>query len=175
MDIEALVEWQPSENSLSGIGAGSAPSHWLAVTPIGIKDYTAAKWSAMVLEGCGSNVPAIMGLQPMRDLGGVVDLQNFSFEIDGPAGRQPLECSVISGHMILPVDWGGSALTLTEHCKQQFVSDPLGITVWFNETTAPVTSEVEPIPQPIGTSPSTLPVLPVLPEEGHKSNTLFFP
>ena len=139
--LQDLVTWTASEASLSGIGAGSAPSHWQCQTPIGIDKYGPAMWDALVLEGCGESVPAIWGLEPMTKLEAVIDLRNVSVTVTNTSGvRQPLKCSRASGHLVLPIDWGGCNFTAN---KQQFLKDPLGIDIqmWFvPETTAPTVS-----------------------------------
>jgi hypothetical protein len=62
------AEWSSYTASLSGIGAGSAAVNWKCRTPIGIANFSAAVWETQVLEGCGKNVPGLMGLQPMTRL-----------------------------------------------------------------------------------------------------------
>jgi len=144
--LQDLTVWTASEASLSGIGAGSAPSHWQCLSPIGIEKYGPAVWDALVLEGCGVNVPAIWGLDPMTKLDAVIDLRNVSVTVTNTLGeRQPLKCSRASGHLVLPIDWGGTNLMLN---KQQFVKDPLGIDIqiWFAPEPAAPQRSTEPQP-----------------------------
>jgi len=149
--------WSEHCASLSGIGAGAAQVNWKVTTPIGIKDFTPALWTSQVLEGVGKAVPALLGLQPMTALGGVIDLRDLSLTVDNTSKiRQKLQCFYISGHLMLPVDWGGQPMSVS---RSSFCQDPLGISLWYGQEEKPVTSvsiesgvETEPcfqIPLPI--------------------------
>ena len=129
MQIES-AEWNEYSASLSGIGSGSASVNWKCKTPIGIADFCDAIWETQVLEGCGKNVPGLLGLQPMSRLNGVINLTNRTFIVDSPNGgpRKALQCYVITGHLILPIDWGGKKYDGT---SQDFIKDPLGMSLWY--------------------------------------------
>jgi hypothetical protein len=124
------VEWIQYSASLSGIGSGSAPVNWKCKTPIGIANFCEAIWETQVLEGCGRNVPGLMGLQPMSRLNGVINLTDRTFVVDSPNGgpRRALQCYVVTGHLILPIDWGGTSYKGT---SQEFIKDPLGMSLWY--------------------------------------------
>ena len=124
------AEWTEYSASLSGIGAGSASVNWKCKTPIGIANFCDAVWETQVLEGCGKNVPGLLGLQPMSRLNGVINLTDRTFIVDTPNGksRKALQCYVITGHLILPIDWGGSTYKGT---SQDFIKDPLGMSLWY--------------------------------------------
>jgi len=94
--------WVEHCASLSGIGAGSATVNWKVTTPIGIQNFSEALWTSQVLEGVSKAVPALLGLQPMTALGGVIDLRDLSLTVDNPQKqRQKLQCHYVSGHDIL--------------------------------------------------------------------------
>ena len=131
MEIDDAI-WEEHHASLSGIGSGSAEVNWRCTTAIGIKDFTKASWTTQVLEGIGETVPALLGLKPMRALGGVIDLRDLSITVTNPAQeRQKLQCFQVTGHLMLPIDWGGRTMKISTENQEKFCNDPLGISTWY--------------------------------------------
>ena len=141
MQLEGSLNWQPFSTSLSGIGAGAAQVNWLVEIPIGLGPDKTSTWQAQVLEGCGKGVPGLLGLDSMVSRDTILDLSKFSMTCNSSGNPQEkksritLPCLPVSGHMVLPVDWGGQQFDLSN--KAMFVQDPLGLAIYFNEP-APV-------------------------------------
>jgi hypothetical protein len=129
MSLEDQTTWTECHARLSGIGEGSAEVNWQINVPIGITGFCAAQFTTQILEGCGTGVPALLGLEPMQKLNSVLDLRDLSITVDNPSKeRCRLQCYSVSGHLMLPIDWGGVPCNMS---KQTFVNDPLGISAWF--------------------------------------------
>ena len=131
------TRWHKHKASLSGIGSGSATSDWIAEIPVGLETVGDAFWKAQILEGIGAEVPPLMGLDTMVEREGVIDLRDptrerkrFAFHLNGEdSSRHVMSIFRVSGHIVLPIDWGGTSLP----DKQAFVTDPLGLSVYLTE------------------------------------------
>ena len=136
-NISGQVIWSEHKASLSGIGEGSAKCNWLVDCPIGIESGPAA-WRTQMLEGIGEKVPPLFGLTPMTNRQGVIDLRDphytgrYKLHMDSDTDRKSLTIFYVNGHLILPVDWGG--LDLPD--KTNFISDPLGLSVYVTTNTS---------------------------------------
>ena len=121
---------------VNGVGAGSAPCYNVLEVPVSVKYGNSPKsqvipYHANVAEGCGSRLPAILGLDSMTDKDTVLILRNGKrcmafpgkggYKIEWSPGTKllPLETSP-SGHLVIPCD---SFQDATEDSSQTFVTD----------------------------------------------------
>ena len=126
----------PFTSKLSGIGSGSASVTKKQRVPTGMYDSLRLPyqgfWETQRLEGIGKDVPFLLGLESMFKLQMLIDLQNPDFPQIScltETGRKTFNLLLHSGHIVLPIDWGGKAMP----SKQQYLSDPLGLKVWFGD------------------------------------------
>ena len=121
---------------VNGVGAGSAPCNQVLEVPIAVKYGNSPKaqvmtYHANVAEGCGSKLPAILGLDSMTEKDAVLILRNGKrcmafpgkggYKIEWSPGTRllPLETSP-SGHLVIPCDAFQGA---TEDVSQTFITD----------------------------------------------------
>ena len=105
---------------VNGVGAGSAPCHQVTHSPVSVKygnDSQAhiIEYQANIADGCGSRLPAILGLDSMTEKDAVLMLRNGKrcmafpgkggYKITWSQGTRllPLETSP-SGHLVIPCD-----------------------------------------------------------------------
>jgi hypothetical protein len=136
MDISHMCSWINHSARLGGIGAGTAEVHHKVTMPIGVEAMNhPCTWTTQVLSGIGAKAPALLGLQSMVDAAGIIDLRSFTYVCNAPDGsRTSNQCYSVSGHMILPIDWLGSPIVLDQTTKAMFLSDSLGLSIWFSNT-----------------------------------------
>ena len=144
--LEAEVTTTPFVTKLSGIGSGSATVQVKKVVPTGMYDVNGSlflgRWEAQQLEGIGKLVPPLCGFESMCNRQMIISMQNPTKPIvNCIAGTSRADFELIKhqGHILLPIDWGGSPMP----SKEKYISDPLGLNVWFGD--APST---EPINEP---------------------------
>jgi hypothetical protein len=131
-DLQSYVVYTPYRAQLSGIGSGSAEVKHKLNLPIGPPGLPTQRWETQQLEGVGKNVPPLLGLESMYSMKGIIDIQQCTYSIVVEKDRRvALQCHVVNGHVMLPIDWGGKAFDLSE---DTYLNDPLGIKVWFNDT-----------------------------------------
>ena len=121
---------------VNGVGSGSAPCHKILETPISVQYNNEStpnviSYHANVAEGCGSKLPAILGLDSMTEKDAVLLLRNGKrcmafpgtggYKIEWSPGTKllPLETSP-SGHLVIPCDSFQNASEDTSHV---FVTD----------------------------------------------------
>ena len=131
-----MCSWINHSARLGGIGAGTAEVHHKVTMPIGVEAMNhPCTWTTQVLSGIGAKAPALLGLQSMVDAAGIIDLRSFTYVCNAPDGsRTSNQCYSVSGHMILPIDWLGSPIVLDQTTKAMFLSDSLGLSIWFSDT-----------------------------------------
>ena len=121
---------------VNGVGAGSAPCNQVLEVPVSVKYGNSAKsqvitYHANVVEGCGSRLPAILGLDSMTDKDAVLMLRNGKrcmafpgkggYKFEWSPGRRLLPSDTSpSGHLVIPCDSFQDATTDTSHV---FVTD----------------------------------------------------
>ena len=120
----------------NGVGAGSAPCHQVIEAPVSVKYGNAPKsqviqYHANVADGCGSRLPAILGLDSMTEKDAVLLLRDGKrcmafpgkggYKIEWSLGTEllPLETSP-SGHLVIPCDSFQNASKDTSHI---FITD----------------------------------------------------
>ena len=121
---------------VNGVGSGSAPCYKTLEVPVSVK-YGNAKnaqvipYQANIAEGCGSKLPAILGLDSMTEKDAVLILRNGKrcmafpgrggYRIEWSPGTKllPLETSP-SGHLVIPCDSFKDAIV---ESAQTFVTD----------------------------------------------------
>jgi hypothetical protein len=140
--LDPEVTTTPFVTKLSGIGSGSATVQVKTVVPTGMYDVNGSlflgRWEAQQLEGIGKLVPPLCGFESMCNRQMIISMQNPDKPIvNCIAGthRSDFELIKHQGHILLPIDWGGSPMP----SKDKYISDPLGLNVWFGEdcSTAP--------------------------------------
>ena len=121
---------------VSGVGKGSAPCHQITETPVSVKYGNQAKaqiisYHASVADGCGSALPAILGLDSMTEKDAVLVLREGKrfmafpgkqgYKIEWSSGTKilPLVTSP-SGHLVIPCD---SFQNASMDTTQIFVTD----------------------------------------------------
>ena len=83
--------------------------------------------------------PPLLGLESMEKSKAVINIVKKIYIVDHPTGgRAELQCQVIGGHLMLPVDWGGKPEAID---RTKYMEDPLGINVWFNQTSGSETQQ----------------------------------
>jgi hypothetical protein len=144
-ELENECLWERYRAQLSGIGEGSASVNWRITVPVGLENFPPTSWQCQLLEGCGEFVPPLLGLESMERVNAVINIAKKLYIVDAPDGsRVELQCKVVGGHLMLPVDWGGKPQTPD---RTKYLADPLGINVWFNQTAASNTTlPINPVP-----------------------------
>ena len=121
---------------VNGVGSGSAPCYKTLEVPVSVKYGNAQQaqvipYQANIAEGCGSKLPAILGLDSMTEKDAVLILRNGKrcmafpgkggYRIEWSAGTKllPLETSP-SGHLVIPCDAFQNAIV---ESAQTFVTD----------------------------------------------------
>ena len=139
-ELEKSTTTIPFTAKLSGIGEGSASVRVKKVVPTGMYDVHGelfvGRWEAQQLEGIGKLVPPLCGFESMCNRKMIISMQNPTKPIlNCIAGDSRTDFELIRhhGHILLPIDWGGAPLPT----KEKYLSDPLGLNVWFgNESTS---------------------------------------
>ena len=144
-DLAELCEWTPYHSSLHGIGAGSAEVNFQCTAPIGLsEDLESCYLKSQVLEGCGENVPGLLGLASMFAHKAILDLRDSSrptIEVDTHKGRRVLELQHVHGHLVLPIDKFQNTQKPIVKNKEEFLKDPLGL--WYtSDDSEPVTASL---------------------------------
>ena len=132
--LENATTTIPFTAKLSGIGEGSATVHAKKIVPTGMYDINnelfVGRWEAQQLEGIGKLVPPLCGFESMCNRKMIISMQNPMKPIlNCIAGNKRTDFELIRhhGHILLPIDWGGSPLP----SKDIHLKDPLGLNVWF--------------------------------------------
>ena len=127
---------RPKPLLVNGVGQGSAPCHQVLETHVSVKYGNTSKsqivsYHANVADGCGSRLPAILGLDSMTEKDAVLILRDGKrcmafpgkngYKIEWSPGTKllPLETSP-SGHLVIPCDSFQGACTDTSHV---FITD----------------------------------------------------
>lgn len=135
-NLEDEVTSTPFVTKLSGIGTGSATVQVKKIVPTGMYDVNGSlflgRWEAQQLEGIGKLVPPLCGFESMCNRQMIISMQNpLKPIVNCIAGNTRTDFELIKhqGHILLPVDWGGLPMT----SKDKYISDPLGLNVWFSD------------------------------------------
>ena len=135
-NLESEVESIPFVTKLSGIGQGSANVRRKQILPTGMISTSGelflGRWITQRLEGIGKSVPPLVGLESMSGRKMIIDVQNANeptVNCLAGDGRATFTLTVHSGHILLPIDWGGQPMPTAD----KYISDPLGLNVWFGE------------------------------------------
>ena len=133
---ETLYRQRERPLLVNGVGAGSAPCYKMLEVPVSVK-YGNAKqaqvipYQANIAEGCGSKLPAILGLDSMTEKDAVLILRDGKrcmafpgkggYKIEWSPGTKilPLDTSP-SGHLVIPCDQFHDAIV---ESAQTFVTD----------------------------------------------------
>ena len=127
LQLENECLWERYYARLSGIGEGSATVNWRITVPVGLESFPPTFWECQLLEGCGEFVPPLLGLESMERVNAVINIAKKLYIVDSPDGtRVELQCKVVGGHLMLPVDWGGLPQAPD---RSKYLADPLGINV----------------------------------------------
>ena len=110
--LSDFVTWTPHVAKLHGIGAGAATCNHKAEIPVGIDETDpGTTFKTQVLEGCGSRVPGLLGLDSMIRRKAIIDLsdphekQDYFMHVLRSDGQwASLKLELIQGHLILPID-----------------------------------------------------------------------
>ena len=135
--LASYVHRQEHKAQLSGIGQGAAQVNWVMQVPVGIESIGEAFWKTQRLEGIGQGVPPLLGLDTMMERDAIIDLRkrkgqkHFIMHLRADDDKtHELKVFRVNGHLILPIDWGGTTLP----DKTTFLTDPLGLHVFLTET-----------------------------------------
>jgi hypothetical protein len=130
--LQDLVKWREHSARLSGIGEGAATCDWLVQIPVGLETGE-GYWQTQLLEGIGEPVPPLLGLEPMTNRQAIIDLRDpnktrvYKLNWTADNGKtETLKIYRVNGHLILPIDWGGTSLPN----KNTFLEDPLGLNIY---------------------------------------------
>ena len=131
-NVSDLVKWRKHSARLSGIGEGAATCEWLVQLPVGLETGE-GYWQSQLLGGIGNPVPPLLGLEPMTQRQAIIDLRDpqqsrvYKLHWNTDDNKtETLKIYRVNGHLILPIDWGGTNLP----DKQTFMTDPLGLSVF---------------------------------------------
>ena len=135
-ELSDMITYTPFKSKLSGIGAGSAIVNHKVDVPVGLcindTEHIDGVWHAQQLEGCGENVPPLLGLASMFDSKAVISVAQWPYTYTfnaNAAGRKEAKLDYIHGHIVLPCDWHGASAPEPSF----FINDDVGLKCWWHE------------------------------------------